>query len=57
MSISSILSLIVQALLLFETDQTELEAGTAVNTPSAQIGTIGGRPLYAWITLGTTRPS
>lgn len=55
MNVSSILSLAFQILLAYEGGLTELEAGQDVASPFIQVGSVGGKPLYAKAVLSTTK--
>lgn len=57
MNFSAILAFIFSLFGLYETSQAELEAGQNVNTPGAQVGTVGGKPLYFYGVLTITKPT
>lgn len=55
MNWSQIATWILSLFMIYETDQQALEAGQSVNTPGAQVGTVGGKPLYLYGVLTTTK--
>lgn len=55
MNFSQVLALIATLFITFETDQAVLESGGTASTPSIQVGTIGGKPLYVSANLSTTK--
>jgi hypothetical protein len=55
MTWSKVLTFIFTLFGTYETDLTELEAGLPVTTPQIQVGSVGGKPLYASATLTTTK--
>lgn len=55
MIFSSLLTFLFSLFGIYETDQAALEAGQSVNTPGAQVGTVGGKPLYLYGVLTTTK--
>ncbi len=57
MNLQAILGLLATAFSLYLTSQAELEAGQSVTTPAVQVGTIGGKPLYAGLVVSTTKAS
>jgi hypothetical protein len=38
----------------YETSVTEIEAGQPVTSPPIKVGSVGGKALYATVTLSTT---
>jgi len=56
-SFSSILTLLFTAFASYETGKAVVDAGGVASSAAAQVGTEGGKPLYAWVSFSTTRPT
>jgi hypothetical protein len=52
--IGSVITEAANVAITIAVDQAELEAGTPVQLPKVQVGTVGGKPLYFEAVLSTT---
>lgn len=54
-SLSSLFALVFGASAIYVTDKAIVDAGGVANTPGIDVGTDGGKPLFARIQLSTDR--